>query len=133
MNKIQCTVVTPVGRYRELETEILNIKTIDGQRGILPNHVPTVLVLDIGKMVIVNDGKREDYAVGGGIVYFDDNHAKILVDSIESQEEINVKRAEEAKERAMRRLESKDENIDIRRAEISLKKAINRINVKKGF
>ena len=132
MNKIQCTVVTPMGRYNELETEILNLETIDGQRGILPNHVPLVLALDIGKLGILNNGKREYFAVGGGIVYFSDNVAKVLVDSIESQEEIDIKRAEEAKERAARRLASADENIDIRRAELALKKAINRIDVKNG-
>ena len=127
---INCKIVTPTGLYVELPTEILNIGTIDGERGILPNHMPIVLALDISKMCLVNNGKRTYYAIGGGMLYFSDNVATILVDSIESQEEIDLSRAEAAKERASKRLESKDENIDIKRAEIALKKAINRISVK---
>ena len=89
-----------------------------------------LLALDISKMCLVNNGKRTYYAIGGGMLYFSDNVATILVDSIESQEEIDLSRAEAAKERASKRLESKDENIDMKRAEIALKKAINRISVK---
>lgn len=127
---IRCHVVTPTGVYNDLETEIVNVGTIDGARGILPNHMDVVMALDISKMALVNNGKRTYYAIGKGMLYFSKNVATILVDSIESQEEIDLKRAEEAKERAMSRLANKDENIDIRRAEIALKKAMTRIDVK---
>ncbi len=127
---IRCHVVTPTGVYGDLETEIVNVGTIDGARGILPNHMDIVMALDISKMALVNNGKRTYYAIGSGMLYFSKNVATILVDFIESQEEIDLKRAEEAKERATRRLESKDPNVDLRRAEISLKKAMTRIDVK---
>lgn len=127
---IRCHVVTPTGVYNDLETEIVNIGTIDGARGILPNHMDIVMALDISKMALVKDGKRTYYAIGGGMLYFSKNVATILVDSIESQEEIDLHRAEQARERALKRIENKDENIDLRRAEISLKKAMVRIDVK---
>ncbi len=127
---MKCRIVTPNGLYRETECSILNVRTIDGQRGILSNHMPLVTMLDIGKMSFVTEQGREEFAVAGGMLYFKDNLATLLVDAIESKEEIDVNRALEAKKRAEERLMKKDVNIDIRRAELALKRAINRISVK---
>lgn len=123
-------IVTPSGLYRETECSILNVKTIDGERGLLSNHMPLVTMLEIGKMNFVTDKGREEFAVAGGMLYFHDNLATLLVDAIESKEDIDLERALSSKKRAEERLAKKDVNTDIRRAELSLKRAINRINVK---
>ncbi len=123
-------VVTPQGLYRVLETSILNVRTTDGQRGILTNHVPLVTMLTIGEMSTIEDGQRYEYALSGGMLYFKDNLATILTDAIERSDEIDLERAEEAKRRAQERISSKGE-IDILRAEVALRKAINRISVAK--
>ena len=47
---IKTKIVTPEGVYREFETAILNVRSTDGQRGILPNHMPTVLMLEISRL-----------------------------------------------------------------------------------
>lgn len=127
---IHCKIVTPLGTYKELDTTILNVKNQEGQMGILSNHVPLVTILEISKMTTIEDGKREEYAIGGGLLYFQDNLAMILVDTIENKNEIDVERALAAKLRAETNLNKHDESIDIRRAELSMKKAINRLEVK---
>lgn len=126
---IKTKIVTPEGVYREFETAILNVRSTDGQRGILPNHMPTVLMLEISRLETKEEDKKKQYAIAGGMLYFENNVATILVDSIESQEEIDEQRALAAKSRAEERLNRKDPNVDIRRAEVALHKAINRINV----
>ena len=130
MSMIHCRIVTPHGVYKELDTSILNIETQDGQRGILPEHMPIVTMLRIGKMTTVESGKRMEYAVTEGLFYFRDNNAEIMVDAIENKDEIDVERAIAAKIRAEQRLQSNDKNVDQVRAEIALKKALNRLNVK---
>ena len=127
---MKCRIVTPGGLYIETECSILNIRTIDGQRGILSNHMPLVTMLEIGEMNFVTDKGREEFAVSGGMCYFHDNLATLLVDAIESKDEINLDRAMASKKRAEERLAKKETNLDIKRAELSLKRAINRINVK---
>lgn len=128
---ITCRVITPEGLYKEFETPIINIETIEGQRGILSNHMPIVTMLKIGKMETEEEGEREVYAVAGGMFYFRENKAEVLTDAIENQKEIDEDRAEAAKERAERRLHSSDPNIDLKRAEVALQKALNRLDVKK--
>ena len=127
---MKCRIVTPGGLYKETECSILNIRTSDGQRGILSNHMPLVTMLEIGEMNFVTEKGREEFAVAGGMFYFHDNQATLLVDAIEAKEDINLDRAFASKKRAEERLAKKDPNLDIKRAELSLKRAINRINVK---
>ena len=127
---IHCRIVTPHGVYKEMETPIINIETDEGQRGILPNHMPLVTMLKIGRMETEEKGKRQEYAVAGGLFYFRENQAEILTDAIENKDEIDAERAARAKERAEQRLKSDDPNFDLQRARIALQKAINRMNVK---
>ncbi|MBQ7992917.1 MAG: ATP synthase F1 subunit epsilon [Solobacterium sp.] len=130
MTMIHCRVVTPEGLYKEMDTPIINIVTTDGQRGILPNHMPLVTMLKIGKMTTEENGQREEYAVAGGLFYFRDNKAEIMTDAIENKKDIDAERAEAAKARAERRLGSNNPNYDLQRAEIALEKALNRLSVK---
>ena len=126
---INASIITPNGLYKEIKTPIINITSVDGERGILSNHMPVVFVLDIGKLETVENEIRKIYAISGGVFYFQNNEAKILVNSIEDKDDIDVKRAYASKERQIKRLESKDSNYDLKRAEISLRKAINIIKI----
>jgi F-type H+-transporting ATPase subunit epsilon len=129
MSRIHVRIVTPEGVYKEFDTPIVNIETLDGQEGILPNHMPLVTMLDIGRMTSDEEDGRNEYAVSGGLFYFRDNQAEILTDAIENKKEIDAKRAEEARKRAEKRLSSNDPSIDLKRAELALKKAMNRLDV----
>ena len=58
---------------------------------------------------------------------------RILTDSIESEDEIDLERAKKAKKRAERRLASQESDMNMKRAEIALQKAINRIHIKENM
>jgi len=126
---IHCRIVTPEGVYKEMDATIVNIEAVGGNQGILPNHMPLVTMLRIGKMATDENGVREEYAVAGGLFYFRDNKAEILTDAIENKRDIDVARAENAKNRAEERIHSANPNIDLQRAEIALEKALNRLKV----
>ena len=126
---IHVRIITPKGIYKEFDTPILNIPTVDGERGLLPNHMPLVTMLQIGAMSSIEDGQRNYYATFNGLFYFRDNVAEIMTDTIENSKDIDLDRALSAKERAERRLASHDSNVDQKRAELALKRALNRIHV----
>ncbi|MBR2768686.1 MAG: ATP synthase F1 subunit epsilon [Solobacterium sp.] len=129
MSEIHVRIITPLGLYKEFDTPYLNFQTTDGDRGILPNHMPLVSSLKIGKMSSEENGVRNLYAVSGGLLYFHRNVAEILTDSIENKNEIDAERAKSAKERAEDRLAGKYGNVDTRRAQLALARALNRLNV----
>lgn len=127
---IHCRIITPQGVYKEMDANIINIDTTEGQEGILPNHLPVVTMLKIGRITADENGTRQEYAVAGGLFYFRDNKAEILTDAIENKKDIDIDRAEQAKKRAEDRLQSNDPSVDQKRAELALKKAMNRIKTK---
>lgn len=122
-------MITPNGKPRTIQTEICNLVTPQGEMGILSNHMPLVTMIEISLMTTVENGVRKEYAIAGGLFFFKDNEATILSDAIESEEEIDLARAQAAKERAEVLLRLNNPDIDTKRAEIALRKAINRINV----
>lgn len=126
---IKATIITPNGFKREFETAKITISSVDGQRGILPNHMPVTFMLDIGRLDTIENGEKRVYAISGGVFYFENNEATILVDAFESKEDIDLNRAIESRDRQVERLNSKSGNYDVKRAQIGLRRALNRINI----
>ena len=126
---ITCNIYTPSGKHIVLETEIVSFDSSDQRRGIIEGHMPAVIKVEACRFSTLNNGQRKHYAMGPGVLYFDRNIAKFLVDSFESQEDIDIERAKAALDRANARIKSKKENLDLIRAELALSKALNRINV----
>lgn len=127
MNRLYLNVVTPDKLFFEGEIDMLVARTIEGDVGILLNHSPLVTILDIGRLVIKDGDERKIAACAGGYIDVRNNNITVVSDACEWEEEIDINRAERAKERASKRLEDKE--TDTFKAELALKKAINRINV----
>jgi F-type H+-transporting ATPase subunit epsilon len=130
MSKFHLKIVTPKGTYREVDVDILNIKTTDGYIGVLAHHIPLASGVDISEMNYKIDGQTYEFAIAGGFLYVGENEVTVIGNAVESPEEIDLQRAEEAEKRAQSRLEHPTDDLDIKRAELALKKALVRINVK---
>jgi F-type H+-transporting ATPase subunit epsilon len=124
-------IVTPRGLYREFNTSILNVVSTEGQLGILRNHMPLVAILIISMLSTVEEDGRHRYAISGGTLYFKDNVATIMTDAVERSDEIDIERAQRAKQRAEERIKTVAEEQDLMRAQIALQRALNRINTAK--
>jgi F-type H+-transporting ATPase subunit epsilon len=72
---------------------------------------------------------RQYMAVGGGFAEVTPEHVTVLADSAEKPDEIDIKRAEAARQRAIKRVRSSDEDIDMERAELALRRALTRLRV----
>ncbi|MBB3868579.1 F-type H+-transporting ATPase subunit epsilon [Parageobacillus toebii NBRC 107807] len=129
MKTIKVSVVTPDGPVYEADVEMVSTKAKSGELGILPGHIPLVAPLEISAVRLKKEGKTEYIAVSGGFLEVRPDKVTILAQAAERAEDIDVARAKAAKERAERRLQSKEDDIDFKRAELALKRAINRLNV----
>lgn len=102
---------------------------VDGEFGILENHVPIMTALEVGVTKAVQGDKIKLFTTMGGIFQFKDNDAIILTDNAELGSDIDVARAKAAKERAEARLADKSAEIDAKRAEAALARAKARLKV----
>lgn len=123
------SVVTPSGPVLEEDYEMIVCKTETGELGILPGHIPLVAPLTIGAVRLKKNNDTYQLAVSGGFMEVRPDKVTILAQSAEKASEIDVARANEAKARAERRLQAKQDDTDFQRAELALKRALNRINV----
>lgn len=130
LSKVKVSVVTPDGPVYNGEAEMVSVKGIGGELGILPNHIPFVTPLTINPIRLLNDGKTDLIAVHGGFIEVRPDQITILAQAAELPSEIDVERARRAKERAEKRLQqANQEKIDFVRAENALKRALNRLEV----
>jgi len=121
-------VVSPEGNVLKEEVEFVVLPGGAGELGILPNHSPLIAGLDIGVIRYTLNSTIKRVAIAGGFVEVADNSATVLADTAELGEEIDLTRAIEAKERAMKRLAARSNEIDVRRAEYALRRAAARIS-----
>lgn len=126
---LRIELVTPDKLVLSENAEYVGAPGLEGDFGILPNHIPFLTALNIGHLSYKVDGKNHYAFVGGGFAEISANKVTVLAESAERADEIDLGRAERAKERAERRLSSTDEGIDHLRAEISLRRALSRLEL----
>lgn len=131
-NKFKLEVVTPDCTFFDGETDMVILRTTEGDIGILYDHEPLVAPLRIGSMRVKLEDKSFKWAAcSAGFLTVNEDKVTVVVDSAEWVEEIDMERALEAKSRAENRIQSgQDKGIDIVRAKVALERAINRIKLR---
>jgi F-type H+-transporting ATPase subunit epsilon len=89
--------------FREAATEA-QIPCKNGYIGVLPGHAPLLSELGIGYASYMAAGRKSYFAVHGGFVEVLPDKVRVLAETIEKAEEIDVKRAEAALHRAQAQL-----------------------------
>lgn len=120
-------IISPNGVYLDDNVDSLSVKLTSGYRTILSGHTPLIGSLDYSPMHIIKNNVTTYYSLNGGALNVTKEKVVLIVNSIESKDEIDIDRAQRAKQRAMDRIACKDPNIDIKRAEAALYRAISRI------
>jgi len=121
-------IVSPEGNVLKEDVEFVVLPGGAGELGILPNHAALIAGLDIGVIRYTLNSAIKRVAITGGFVEVIDNSATVLADTAELSETIDLARALDAKERAMKRLAARTNEIDERRAEYALRRASARIS-----
>ena len=131
MAQIRCEIVTAERKVFEDNVDMVLAPGIEGQLGILPKHAPLMTSLTFGELVIHRENQPDEFiAIGGGFMEVGPEHVIILADSAERAEEIDIARAEEARERAQELMEQKQrEDVDFARVEASLRRSVIRLKV----
>ena len=104
--KIQLDVVTPQKLAYSEQVDLIEGPAIDGLIGILPDHAPLVTAMQIGVVRVVKDGEESQIAISEGFMEVQPERINLVVRTAELPEEIDIERAESAKERAKERIES---------------------------
>ena len=123
-------IVTPKKVVFSGEVTSFSAPGVMGGFQVLKSHAPLLSNIAIGEVKLVDvSGTEVHYATSGGFVEVHENKVMLLAETAERSDNIDVQRAESARDRARARLKEKAEELDIDRARLALYRAMNRLKV----
>ena len=122
-------ITTPERMVAREDVEEAQIPARNGYLGVLPGHAPLLSQLRPGEISYRQGGRTQHLVIGRGLVEVLPEHTKVLVDTAEKAEEIDVSRARASQERAEQRLSHLGPETDAKRATVALQRALVRLQV----
>lgn len=129
--KINLEIVTPEKHLFSGQVDSVTVPANTGYLGILPGHAPLLAELGIGEISFGTGEETEYLFCSWGFLEVLPDRVVLLAQAAEMASDIDIKRAEEAKDRAEKMLTSKDPDIDFQRAELALVRAVARLDAAK--
>jgi F-type H+-transporting ATPase subunit epsilon len=128
--KFKLDIVTPERQIWSDDVDFVTIPTIQGEITVLANHVPVVSIIEPGELKIRKENENIFMAVTGGFFQVTGKKVTILADAAERAEEIDIARAERAREHAKQLLEEKkQEKVPNAEAIAALQRSLARLKV----
>lgn len=131
MSEYRLKIVTPDRLVYDELAESLVARSITGDVCIMARHTEYISPLAIGQVKVKKKGEWRVASCSGGTLVVTGGNATIIADTFEWKDEIDLERAEKAKEKAEERMQSDGTEFEFKLAELKLKRAINRINTKR--
>ena len=122
-------IITPDRVFYENQVKMVEFNTTEGEIGVLPGHIPLIAGLQIWPLRVLTDEGEKEIALCGGFIEVQPEKVTILAPCAEMPENIDVARAQAARERAEIRLKTAPADMDMERAELALKRAMMRLKV----
>lgn len=130
--KIQLQVITPIEKKVDEDAEMVIVRCLDGNMGILPGHETRFAVLDYGILRILDGDDERQLVIHGGLVTIQEDMVTVLTNEAELPEEIDYARANADRQHIERRLREKTDALEIKRDQIQLRRALMQMEVSKG-
>ena len=124
-------IITPDRVFWSGKASMLEMNTTEGQVGIYKKHIPMTMILQPGIVKLHLENEIKEAAIHAGFVEILPDKISMMAEVAEWPDEIDVARAEAAKERAEKRLASHQEEVDVKRAEYALRRALVRLDIKR--
>ena len=127
--KLHFEIITPDKVVFKDEIDSITLPTTEGEITILPHHIPLVAATKPGEITIKKDGTSHHIAVMKGFIENSGNHVRLMAEAAETSEEIDERRAEEARKRAEQAIAESKDQVEFADATVALERALTRIKI----
>jgi F-type H+-transporting ATPase subunit epsilon len=140
-DELEVDIVTPDSHPFQGPANGVRAPGVEGAFEVRNNHAPMIAAFGIGPLIVKTDSAHEYadmhgnqivFATSGGFLEVVENHVTVLAEAVEPASEIDVERAENAEERALRRLEEGVTGEERETYEAARERARNRLRVAMG-
>jgi F-type H+-transporting ATPase subunit epsilon len=126
---IDLQIVTPDRLVVRERVDEVQIPGSEGYFGVLPGHTPLLASLAVGELWYRKGMEKTYVAIAFGFAEVLPDGVTILAQLAERAEDIDVERAEAARQRAEERISHPRSDVDYERARIALTKSLSRLQV----
>jgi len=130
-NTIRLEIVTPEARVYSEDVEMVTLPGVEGQMGVLPQHVRLITQLVPGELIVRTGGRDDFMAVGEGLVEVNNERVSIVTNMAVAVDRIDEAAAEEARQRAAARLHEKISSEEVASVNASLARSLAQLHVKR--
>src|SRR5262245_43493523 len=130
-NTLRLEIVTPEATVYSEDVEMVTLQGVEGQMGILPQHIRLMTQLAPGEMIVRKNGQDDFLAVGEGLVEITGDRVSIVTDMAVRAENIDEAKVEEARQRAAARLREKLSTAEVASVNASLARSLAQLRVKR--
>ena len=130
-NTLKLEIVTPEAKVYSDDVDMVTLPGIEGEMGILPNHMPLMTQLCAGEIVARRGDEMIFLAVGDGFVQITGERVAVLTDMAINAENIDEAQAQEAVRRAEARLAEKMSDEEAALVQAALIHATTQLKVKR--
>lgn len=127
--KLNLNIITPRGVKFEEEADMIIMRAVDGDLGVLPGHEPISTALGDGILRIFNNGVEKKLAVFGGIVEINNITVNIYSTIAQLPEEIDLERAEKDRQEVEAALNEMLDDVNLKRLQVMMRRSLVRIEV----
>ncbi len=131
VDTLRLEIVTPDAVVYSEDVEMVTLPSVEGELGILPQHVALMTQLVPGEIIVQKGGHDEFLAVGEGLVEVTGKRVAILTDMAIAADKIDEAKAEEARQRAEARLREKLSAQEIASLNASIARSLAQLHVKR--
>jgi F-type H+-transporting ATPase subunit epsilon len=128
---LKLQIVTPEGVVYSDDVEMVGLKSVQGQIGILPHHIRLMTQMVPGEMLVRKDGRDQFLAVGEGMVEVTGEEVAIATDMAIEADRIDEAKVDEARRRAEARLRDKISDEEVASVNASLARSLAQLHVKR--
>jgi F-type H+-transporting ATPase subunit epsilon len=131
MSDFLLEIVTPTKKAFSGQVKSVITPGAEGYFGVLPRHAPLLAALQIGeiKVAVTGQNDKKVFATSEGFLEVTPQKVTVIAEAAEESKDIDVQRAEAARERALKRISEGRESWDIDRARAALARALNRLRL----
>ena len=122
-------IVTPDRALVAEQVDEVEVPGSEGYFGVLPGHAPLLSSLHVGELWYRKGQEKHYLAIAFGFVEVLPEKVTVLAQIAERAEDIDARRAEQAKVRAEERISGPKTDLDFERARIAMMKSLIRLQV----
>ena len=130
-NTIRLEIATPEAMVYSQDVDMVTLPGVEGQMGVLPQHVRLMTQLVPGELIVRKGGHDEFMAVGEGLVEVTGDRVVIVTNMAIAADKINEAAVEEARQRAIARLREKISDEEVASVNAALARSLAQLRVKR--